>query len=102
MKTEQEKLEKLARKGPTPEEKPAASSGVSVSDAKPSTFSSGASTAKRNNPNCDLSLWSPAQGQGNNPESRIPTTWKPITSVCTPSSMEMAVGHQTIIDQGKV
>nr|XP_008360853.2 uncharacterized protein At2g27730, mitochondrial-like [Malus domestica] len=45
-KTEQEKLEKLARKGPTPEEKPAASSGGSVSDAKPSASSSGASTAK--------------------------------------------------------
>ncbi|XVF69201.1 hypothetical protein PTKIN_Ptkin11bG0061500 [Pterospermum kingtungense] len=47
-KTEQEKLEKLARKGPKPEEKPAAGSGGSVSDAKPpsSTSTSGASTEK--------------------------------------------------------
>ncbi|KAM1084099.1 hypothetical protein ACFX19_022823 [Malus domestica] len=45
-KIEQEKLEKLARKGPKPEEKPAGSSGGSVSDAKPSASSSGASTPK--------------------------------------------------------
>ncbi|KAM1743630.1 hypothetical protein ACFX12_013507 [Malus domestica] len=46
VKTEQEKLEKLARKGSTPEEKLVASSGVSVSDVKPSASSPGASTAK--------------------------------------------------------
>ncbi|GAU20024.1 hypothetical protein TSUD_273590 [Trifolium subterraneum] len=34
-KAEQEKLEKLARKGPQPEAKPAAGSGASVTDAKP-------------------------------------------------------------------
>ncbi|KAB2619835.1 hypothetical protein D8674_040485 [Pyrus ussuriensis x Pyrus communis] len=45
-KIEQEKLEKLARKGLKPEEKPAGSSGGPVSDAKPSASSSGASTAK--------------------------------------------------------
>ncbi|XP_022730539.1 uncharacterized protein At2g27730, mitochondrial-like [Durio zibethinus] len=47
-KTEQEKLEKLARKGPKPEEKPAAGSGGTVSDAKPSssTATSGASAEK--------------------------------------------------------
>ncbi|XWS52836.1 hypothetical protein CRYUN_Cryun11dG0106400 [Craigia yunnanensis] len=47
-KTEQEKLEKLARKGPKPEEKPDAGSGGSVTDAKPSssTPTSGASTEK--------------------------------------------------------
>ncbi|KAM1758407.1 hypothetical protein ACFX14_007602 [Malus domestica] len=43
-----------------------------------------------------------ARGQGNNPEPRIPTTWKPITNVRTPSSMEMTVGHQTITYQGKM
>ncbi|KAJ1440702.1 hypothetical protein SESBI_01772 [Sesbania bispinosa] len=35
-KAEQEKLEKLARKGPQPEATPAAGSGGSVTDAKPS------------------------------------------------------------------
>ncbi|XVE79231.1 hypothetical protein DITRI_Ditri14bG0041200 [Diplodiscus trichospermus] len=47
-KTEQEKLEKLARKGPKAEEKPDAGSGGSVTDAKPSssTSTSGASTEK--------------------------------------------------------
>ncbi|XVF08607.1 hypothetical protein REPUB_Repub07fG0017500 [Reevesia pubescens] len=47
-KTEQEKLEKLARKGPKPEEKPDAGSGGTVTDAKPSrsTSTSGASTEK--------------------------------------------------------
>ena len=53
-KTEQEKLEKLARKGPKPEETPAASSGGSgsVTDAKPSAQSSstpGVSTDKYRN-----------------------------------------------------
>ncbi|GKV34950.1 hypothetical protein SLEP1_g43278 [Rubroshorea leprosula] len=47
-KIEQEKLPKLARKGPQPEEKPAAAgSGGSVTDAKPSSSTtSGASTKK--------------------------------------------------------
>ena len=36
-KAEQEKLEKLAHKGPQPEAKPAAGSGGSVTDAKPSS-----------------------------------------------------------------
>ncbi|OMP02483.1 hypothetical protein CCACVL1_02795 [Corchorus capsularis] len=48
-KTEQEKLQKLARKGPKPEETAAAGgSGGSVTDAKPSssTSSAGASTEK--------------------------------------------------------
>ncbi|KAB1223129.1 hypothetical protein CJ030_MR2G024857 [Morella rubra] len=47
-KVEQEKLEKLARKGPKPEETPATSSGGSVADAKPSSSSStsGPSTVK--------------------------------------------------------
>ncbi|KAJ7981180.1 Copper ion-binding protein [Quillaja saponaria] len=46
-KTEQEKLEKLARKGPKPEEKPAAGSGGSATDAKPSeSAGEGASTEK--------------------------------------------------------
>ncbi|KAK7855127.1 uncharacterized protein CFP56_029795 [Quercus suber] len=47
-KVEQEKLEKLARKGPKPEEKPATSSGGSATDAKPTSSSSasGASTEK--------------------------------------------------------
>ncbi|GMI81670.1 hypothetical protein like AT2G27730 [Hibiscus trionum] len=47
-KTEQEKLEKLARKGPKPEEKPDAGSGGSVNDTKPSssTSTTGASTEK--------------------------------------------------------
>ncbi|CAK9184701.1 unnamed protein product [Ilex paraguariensis] len=53
-KTEQEKLEKLARKGPKPEEKPATSSGGSgsVSDTKPSGHTSsttGVSTDKYRN-----------------------------------------------------
>ncbi|CAB4283296.1 unnamed protein product [Prunus armeniaca] len=45
-KTEQEKLQKLARKGPKPEENPTESSGGSISDAKPSGSTSGESTAK--------------------------------------------------------
>ncbi|KAJ7948008.1 Copper ion-binding protein [Quillaja saponaria] len=46
-KIEQEKLEKLARKGPKPEERPAAGSGGSVTDTKPSGSSTaGASTNK--------------------------------------------------------
>ncbi|KAE8682454.1 Detected protein of confused Function [Hibiscus syriacus] len=47
-KIEQEKLEKLARKGPKPEEKPDAGSGGSVTEAKPisSTSTTGASTEK--------------------------------------------------------
>ncbi|GAV86309.1 hypothetical protein CFOL_v3_29741 [Cephalotus follicularis] len=47
-KIEQEKLEKLARKGPKPEEKPAAGSGGWVTDAKPSVSesTSGSSTEK--------------------------------------------------------
>ncbi|XWS41140.1 hypothetical protein CRYUN_Cryun17cG0054600 [Craigia yunnanensis] len=47
-KTEKEKLEKLARKGPKPEEKPDAGSGGSVTDAKPTSYTStsGASTEK--------------------------------------------------------
>ncbi|KAK8478837.1 hypothetical protein V6N11_020194 [Hibiscus sabdariffa] len=47
-KIEQEKLEKLARKGPKPEEKPDAGSGGSVAEAKPSssTSTTGASTEK--------------------------------------------------------
>ncbi|KAL6180758.1 hypothetical protein ACLB2K_047417 [Fragaria x ananassa] len=47
-KTEQEKLEKLARKGPKPEDKATAGPGESITDAKPSGSSSGsgASTAK--------------------------------------------------------
>ncbi|OWM73649.1 uncharacterized protein At2g27730, mitochondrial [Punica granatum] len=46
-KMEQEKLEKLARKGPKPEEAPGSSGGGSVTDAKPSGSSaSGASTEK--------------------------------------------------------
>ncbi|XVF05151.1 hypothetical protein REPUB_Repub05bG0147200 [Reevesia pubescens] len=47
-KTEQEKLEKLARKGPKLEEKPDAGSGGTVTDAKPSssTSTSGATTEK--------------------------------------------------------
>ncbi|PON48186.1 copper ion binding protein [Trema orientale] len=47
-KTEQEKLEKLARKGPKPEENPSASSGASATEAKPSATAStsGASTEK--------------------------------------------------------
>ncbi|XP_050371010.1 uncharacterized protein At2g27730, mitochondrial [Argentina anserina] len=47
-KAEQEKLEKLARKGPKPEEKATAGPGESITDAKPSGSSSGsgASTAK--------------------------------------------------------
>ncbi|GMY15798.1 Copper ion binding isoform 1 [Fagus crenata] len=46
--SEQEKLEKLARKGPKPEETPATSSGGSVTDAKPTSSSSAseASTEK--------------------------------------------------------
>ncbi|KAL5056259.1 hypothetical protein RYX36_036941 [Vicia faba] len=36
-KAEQEKLEKLARKGPQPEAKPAAGSSGTVTDAKPSS-----------------------------------------------------------------
>ncbi|KAG6678834.1 hypothetical protein I3842_14G101900 [Carya illinoinensis] len=44
-KLEQEKLEKLARKGPKPEEKPATSSGGSVTDAKPTSSSSSSSTS---------------------------------------------------------
>ncbi|XP_010271640.1 PREDICTED: uncharacterized protein At2g27730, mitochondrial-like [Nelumbo nucifera] len=50
-KTEQEKLEKLARKGPKPEE-PAASSGGTAADAKPSGPTSstpGVSTDKNRN-----------------------------------------------------
>uniref|UniRef100_A0A5B7AKH2 Copper ion binding n=1 Tax=Davidia involucrata TaxID=16924 RepID=A0A5B7AKH2_DAVIN len=50
-KTEQEKLEKLARKGPKPEEKPATSPG-SISDVKPSgpaSSTSGVSTDKYRN-----------------------------------------------------
>ncbi|KAA8544250.1 hypothetical protein F0562_022262 [Nyssa sinensis] len=51
-KTEQEKLEKLARKGPQPEEKAATSSG-SASDVKPSgpaaSSTSGVSTDKYRN-----------------------------------------------------
>ncbi|TQE11423.1 hypothetical protein C1H46_002986 [Malus baccata] len=43
---EEKAAENVYIKGPTPEEKPAASSGGSVSDAKPSASSSGASTAK--------------------------------------------------------
>ncbi|CAK9171326.1 unnamed protein product [Ilex paraguariensis] len=44
-KIEKEKLEKLSRKGPQPEEKPATSSGGSgsVSDAKPSSSTSSTS-----------------------------------------------------------
>ncbi|KAI4334222.1 hypothetical protein L6164_018938 [Bauhinia variegata] len=46
-KTEQEKLEKLARKGPQPEQKPATGSGVSATDAKSSASSAtGTSTEK--------------------------------------------------------
>ncbi|XVF19695.1 hypothetical protein REPUB_Repub11eG0132800 [Reevesia pubescens] len=47
-KTEQEKLAKLARKGPKPEDKPDAGSGATVTDAKPTSSSStsGASTEK--------------------------------------------------------
>ncbi|KAK2980178.1 hypothetical protein RJ640_007268 [Escallonia rubra] len=53
-KTEQEKLEKLARKGPKPEEKPPTSSGgsESVSDAKSggtTSSTSGVSTDKHRN-----------------------------------------------------
>ncbi|XP_059627643.1 uncharacterized protein At2g27730, mitochondrial [Cornus florida] len=52
-KIEQEKLEKLARKGPKPEEKPAASSGGTTSDVKPSaptsSSTSGTSTDKYRN-----------------------------------------------------
>ncbi|PRQ32370.1 putative NADH:ubiquinone reductase (H(+)-translocating) [Rosa chinensis] len=39
-KTEQEKLEKLARKGPKPEDKATAGPGESITDAKPSDSSS--------------------------------------------------------------
>ncbi|XP_062171209.1 uncharacterized protein At2g27730, mitochondrial [Alnus glutinosa] len=42
---EQEKLEKLARKGPKPEETPATSAGGSVTDAKPTGSSSTAGTS---------------------------------------------------------
>ncbi|GMI97266.1 hypothetical protein like AT2G27730 [Hibiscus trionum] len=47
-KTEREKLEKLARKGPKPEEKPDAGSGGTATDANPSgtTSTSGASAEK--------------------------------------------------------
>ncbi|XP_052185453.1 uncharacterized protein At2g27730, mitochondrial [Diospyros lotus] len=51
-KTEQEKLEKLARKGPKPEEKPATSSGGPASDVKASettSSTSGVSTDKYRN-----------------------------------------------------
>ncbi|PRQ32436.1 putative NADH:ubiquinone reductase (H(+)-translocating) [Rosa chinensis] len=40
VKTEQEKLEKLARKGPKPEDKATAGPGESITDAKPSDSSS--------------------------------------------------------------
>ncbi|TQD76046.1 hypothetical protein C1H46_038415 [Malus baccata] len=43
---EEKAAENVYIKGPKPEEKPAGSSGGSVSDAKPSASSSGASTAK--------------------------------------------------------
>ncbi|KAF8403310.1 hypothetical protein HHK36_011412 [Tetracentron sinense] len=48
---EKEKLEKLARKGPKPEEQPTTSSGGSVADAKLSdpTSTSGVSTDKNRN-----------------------------------------------------
>ncbi|XP_028756802.1 uncharacterized protein At2g27730, mitochondrial-like [Neltuma alba] len=46
-KTEQEKLEKLARKGPQPDSKAAAGSGGSVTDAKPSLDSTGTSSAEK-------------------------------------------------------
>ncbi|XP_024017035.1 uncharacterized protein At2g27730, mitochondrial [Morus notabilis] len=46
-KTEREKLEKLARKGPKPEETTSASSGGSATEAKPNSAStSGASTER--------------------------------------------------------
>ncbi|KAJ9699525.1 hypothetical protein PVL29_008221 [Vitis rotundifolia] len=51
-KTEQEKLEKLARKGPKPEEKPVTSSGETVTDANPSgpaSSTAGVSTDKHRN-----------------------------------------------------
>ncbi|KAK6926564.1 hypothetical protein RJ641_008283 [Dillenia turbinata] len=53
-KTEQEKLEKLARMGPKPEEKPATASGSTgpVTDAKPtgqSSSTAGISTDKHRN-----------------------------------------------------
>ncbi|KAG2670728.1 hypothetical protein I3760_14G101600 [Carya illinoinensis] len=47
-KLEQEKLEKLARKGPKPEEKPATSSGGSVTDAKPTSSSSSSTSGVSN------------------------------------------------------
>ncbi|KAF7823220.1 copper ion-binding protein [Senna tora] len=46
-KTEQEKLEKLARKGPQAEEKAAAGSGGSVTDAKPGLGSTGTSSTEK-------------------------------------------------------
>lgn len=45
-KKEQEKLEKLARKGPKPEETPATSAGGSVTDAKPTGSTAGTSSEK--------------------------------------------------------
>uniref|UniRef100_F6HHF6 Uncharacterized protein n=2 Tax=Vitis vinifera TaxID=29760 RepID=F6HHF6_VITVI len=51
-KAEQEKLEKLARKGPKPEEKPVTSSGETVTDANPSgpaSSTAGVSTDKHRN-----------------------------------------------------
>lgn len=51
-KIEQEKMEKLARKGPKPEEKPPTSSGGSASDVKtsdPASSTSGVSTDKYRN-----------------------------------------------------
>ncbi|GFZ07288.1 copper ion binding protein [Actinidia rufa] len=51
-KIEQEKLEKFARKGPKPEEKPVTSSGGAVSDVKPSgpaSSTAGVSTDKHRN-----------------------------------------------------
>uniref|UniRef100_A0A1D1Y817 Uncharacterized protein At2g27730, mitochondrial n=1 Tax=Anthurium amnicola TaxID=1678845 RepID=A0A1D1Y817_9ARAE len=52
-KVEQEKLEKLARKGVKPEEKPPAATGTSTADAKPSgptgSSTTGVSTDKNRN-----------------------------------------------------
>ncbi|GKU93809.1 hypothetical protein SLEP1_g7374 [Rubroshorea leprosula] len=46
-KIEQEKLEKLARKGPKPEEAAAAGSGGSVTDAKPSSSTTSGASAEK-------------------------------------------------------
>ncbi|KAI4322434.1 hypothetical protein L6164_022130 [Bauhinia variegata] len=46
-KIEQEKLEKLARKGPQPEQKPETGSGGSVADAKPSASGATGTSAEK-------------------------------------------------------